>query len=264
MGAFYFSAMLVVRCLVSLIFIAGICAHFPIRCVPFPDDTTSDYCGDSLPATTCVRDYTGEDTLRGNASIYNQQQFEYMNSDAFKASLCEADPDSVPGYPTPESLCVSQSCETSDDCYALFLLWNYDETADEYEYGIPDRCLDYCIHCAKDEYEETSCEFEFEHAMGVSNSENCQDPTKNITNSDSSEATTTPEDIDSVLPIVVVSGVIFGLIVLGTIIIVVVVVIIKKKKSGTKEKFDISPPDEGNLDAFPPNEEEDEDEEIII
>lgn len=46
-----------------VLLVSSALAHFPIRCVPFPEGTESEYCGDSLPSTTCVRDF-GDENLR--------------------------------------------------------------------------------------------------------------------------------------------------------------------------------------------------------
>jgi len=37
-----------------------------------------------------------------------------LNSDAYRSSICSADPDTVPTYPEKEDFCMSQSCSTDD------------------------------------------------------------------------------------------------------------------------------------------------------
>ena len=39
-------------------------AHFPIRCVPFSESTSSEFCGTLLPERMCMRDSTGLENLR--------------------------------------------------------------------------------------------------------------------------------------------------------------------------------------------------------
>jgi hypothetical protein len=62
------------------------------------------------------------------------------------------------------------------DCFNLFVLWNWNTEVNNYVYEIPDMCLDYCKHCADSDDEEELCQSEYEHGMGVSDSKNCQNP----------------------------------------------------------------------------------------
>ena len=55
-----------------------------------------------------------------NATIYNQQQYDYLNSDVYRSSICTADPDTVPTYPEKEDFCMSQSCETDNVHFFIF------------------------------------------------------------------------------------------------------------------------------------------------
>ena len=57
------------------------------------------------------------------------------------------------------------------------MLWTYDSLQNTYIYEVPNKCYDYCVDCALDEYDQTICDFELEHAMGVTDNELCQNPT---------------------------------------------------------------------------------------
>ena len=51
---------------------------------------------------------------RANATIYNQQQFDYLNSNEYRESICATDPDSVPKYPTIDEFCTNQACKVDE------------------------------------------------------------------------------------------------------------------------------------------------------
>ena len=105
------------------------------------------------------------------------------------------------------------------------MLWNFNTDTQEYVYGIPDSCLDYCIRCASDKEQEETCQFRFDHGQGVTNSSLCQNPPGTA---DSSH-TEKEEGGDSLLfKAVGYSAALLCLVLIGCLVVLLVIVIKRK------------------------------------